>query len=149
MQIATKTSKNRILPMATAAPSPLRPARHILYVSSPDSRSIRCANRDKLPNASSHLRVHDLVPRDNIACERRLARNKPPSRPGAQAPDPRYRRRGNRKTADVIAASASVAIRARCAGCSHRKLSRSAVHATEWDTRDQAASSELVSCNNE
>jgi hypothetical protein len=28
------------------------------------------------PNVGFHLRVHDLVPRDNIVCERRLARNK-------------------------------------------------------------------------
>ena len=59
------------------------------------------------PNVGFYLRVHDLVPRDNIVCERRLARNKPPPRSSAQAPDPRYKRCGNRKTADVIAASAS------------------------------------------
>ena len=46
---------------------------------------------------------------NNIVCERRLARNKPPPRPSAQAPDPRYKRCGNRETTDVIAAS-SVAI---------------------------------------
>ena len=105
MQIATKTSKNTILPVATATPSPLRPLDHILYVISPDSRNIRGAPiGTKLPNASFHLRVHDLVPCGNIVCERGPARNRPPSRPSAQAPDPRYERRGDRKTADVIAA---------------------------------------------
>ena len=69
MQIATKTSKNTILLVATAAPPHCAPLDYILYVISPDSRSIRCANRDELPNASSHLRVHDLVPRDNIVCD--------------------------------------------------------------------------------
>ena len=66
--------------------------------------------RTKRPNAGSHLRGHDLVPCDNIVCERGPARNRPPSRSGAQAPDPRCKRCRNSKTAHMIAASASVAI---------------------------------------
>ena len=108
MQIATKTSKNTILPMATARSLPCAPRSTIyFYVISP---ALGASIGKKLPNAGSHLRVHDLVPCDNIVCERGPARNRPPSRPSAQAPDPRYKRCGNRKAADVIAVSASVAV---------------------------------------
>ncbi len=65
------------------------------------------------PNVGFHLRVHDLVRRDNIVRERRLARNKPPPRLSAQASDHRNRRRGNRKATDVIGAARAVATIAR------------------------------------
>jgi hypothetical protein len=101
MQIATKTSKNTILPVATAAPSPRAPLDNILYMISPTAKTLGAPIGTKLPNAGSHLRAHDLVRRDNIVCERGPARNKTPPCPSAQAPDLRYKRCGNRKTADV------------------------------------------------
>ena len=55
MQIATKTSKNTILPVATAAPSPLRPAR--LYT----LRDLTRQPRSWVRQSGRHFRMLALI----------------------------------------------------------------------------------------
>ena len=66
MQIATKTSKNTILPVATAAPSPLRPARPYTLRDFTRQPSIRGAPTKERPAGKSQQQVRGVVQAEEV-----------------------------------------------------------------------------------